>query len=60
MKLSLEEKKSVFKLKDETSSEMVYSNLIDQTKKLPLQPLFKTSRDYVSLEGEATQGGKAF
>ena len=37
MKLSLEEKKLVFKMRDDTSSEMVYANLIDQSVKLSLQ-----------------------
>ena len=30
LKLSIEEKKTVFKMRDDTSSEMVYGNLIDQ------------------------------
>ena len=29
MKLSLEEKKTIFKVKDDTSSEMVYANLVN-------------------------------
>ena len=37
MKLTLEEKKSVFKLEAAASSEMVYANLIDERVKLPLQ-----------------------
>ena len=34
LKLSMEEKKTIFKTKDDTSSEMVYSNLVDQNVKL--------------------------
>ena len=37
LKLSLEEKKSTFRMRDDTSSEMVYANLIDQLVKLPFE-----------------------
>ena len=37
MKLSLEEKKQVFKMKDDSVMEIVYNNLMDQNVKLPLQ-----------------------
>ena len=37
LKLSLEEKKSIFGMRDDTSNEMVYANLIDQSITLPLQ-----------------------
>ena len=38
MKLSLEEKKQVFKMQDDSVTEMVDNNLLDQGVKLPLQP----------------------
>ena len=37
MKLSLEEKKQVFKMHDDSITEMVYNKLVDQNVKLPLQ-----------------------
>ena len=37
MKLSLEEKKEVFKMQDDSVMKMVYNNLVDQNVKLPLQ-----------------------
>ena len=37
MKLSLEEKKQVFKMQDDSIIEMVYNSLVDQNVKLPLQ-----------------------
>ena len=37
MKLSLEEKKKVFKMQDDSVTKMVYNNLMDQGVKLPLQ-----------------------
>ena len=37
MKLTLEEKKSVFRLEAVTRSKMVYTNLIEERVKLPLQ-----------------------
>ena len=36
MKLSLEEKRQVFKMQDNSVIEMVYNNLVDQNVKLPL------------------------
>ena len=37
MKLSIEEKRSVFKMQDDSVTEMVYNNLVDHQVKLPLQ-----------------------
>ena len=37
MKLSLEEKKQVFKMQDDSVTEMTYNNLVDQHVRLPLQ-----------------------
>ena len=37
MKLSLEEKKQVFKMQDDSLTDMTYNNLVDQHVRLPLQ-----------------------
>ena len=37
MKLSIEEKRLVFKMQDDSVTEMVYNNLVDHQVKLPLQ-----------------------
>ena len=37
MKLSMEEKRQVFKMQDESVTKMVYNNVVDQNVKLSLQ-----------------------
>ena len=37
LKLSIEEKKTMFKMQDDSFTEMVYSNLVDHQVRLPLQ-----------------------